>query len=99
VVRESVPPKPRTQSFPRASLLDFPSVLPPISDIKLPDAQHEPYQSIEDASDKGDKEEEEGLDYNIEWKVFIGKEPLLSDIISRSNFWFATLCGKAKEKT
>jgi hypothetical protein len=24
VVRESVPPKPRTQSFPRASLLDFP---------------------------------------------------------------------------
>jgi hypothetical protein len=73
-----------------------------------------PNQSIEDTSDKGDEKEEEEkkkerekeenkeekkLDYNIEWKVFIGKESLLSDIISRLNFWFATLYGKAKEKT
>ena len=97
-MRESVPPKPRTKSFPRASLSDFPLVLP---DIELPDAQYKPYQSIEDASDKGDKEEEEEeekLDYNIEWKVLIRKEPIISDIISRQDFRFATLYKKAKKK-
>jgi hypothetical protein len=33
-------------------------------------------------SDKRAEEKEE-LDYNIEWKVLVGKEPIISDIISR----------------
>jgi hypothetical protein len=48
-------------------------------------------------SDKGEEEEEkeeeeEELDYNIKWKVLVRKKPIISDIISRSEFRFATLC-------
>jgi hypothetical protein len=89
VVRDSVaPPAPAPILLvPRASI-DFPSPEPPTSDIEMGNAQLEPYQSIEDMSD----EEEEELDYDIEWKVLVGKEPIMSDIISRSDFRFATLC-------
>jgi hypothetical protein len=75
-----------------------PSLSPPIPDIEMPDTQQEPHQSIEDVSDKGAEEEEEELDYEVEWKVLLRKEHIISDIISRSEFRFATLCWKAKEK-
>jgi hypothetical protein len=34
-------------------------------------------------SNQGAEEEEEELDYDIEWKVLVGKEPIISDIIRR----------------
>jgi hypothetical protein len=49
-------------------------------------------------SNQGAEEEEEELDYDIEWKVLVGKEPIISDIIRRQDFLFATLCKKVKEK-
>jgi hypothetical protein len=95
VVRDSVPPPAPIPLYPRPSLdLSSTSSEPPASDIEM---ELELHQSIEDLSDKGVEEEAE-LDYDIEWKVLLGKEPIISDIISRSGFLFATLCWKAKEK-
>jgi hypothetical protein len=90
VVRDSVAPPAPILLVPRASI-DFPSPEPPTSDIEMGNTQLKPYQSIEDTSDKKAEEEEE-LDYDIKWKVLVGKKPIMSDIISRSDFRFVTLC-------
>jgi hypothetical protein len=44
------------------------------------------------AEEKEEEEEEEELNYDIEWKVLVRKEPIINNIISRSEFRFATLC-------
>ena len=49
-------------------------------------------------SNKGEEEEDKEIDYNIEWKVFVDKNPIISDIISRSDFRFFMLSKQAKEK-
>jgi hypothetical protein len=66
----------------------------------MPDLQATPLQSIENMSDKGEEEEEEeeDIDYDIEWRVLLGKEPIICDIINRSDFRFFKLCTQAKEK-
>jgi hypothetical protein len=39
------------------------------------------------------------LDYDIKWRVLTRKEPIINNVISRSEFRFASLCRKAKEQT
>jgi hypothetical protein len=43
--------------------------------------------------DEGEEEEEEeDIDYNIEWRILLGKESIIYDIINRFNFRFFKLC-------
>jgi hypothetical protein len=55
--------------------------------------QATPLQSIENMSDEGEEEEKEkeDMDYNIEWRILLGKEPIIYDIINRSDFRFFKL--------
>jgi hypothetical protein len=55
----------------------------------MPDLQVTPLPSIENMSDK---EEEEDMNYNIEWRVLLEKESIIYDIINRSDFRFFKLC-------
>jgi hypothetical protein len=41
---------------------------------------------MSDKKAEEEEEEEEELDYDIEWKVLVRKKPIISDIISRSEF-------------
>ena len=94
VVRDSVLPP--TLNLPELSSSD-----PPISDVEMLDLQPPLLQSIENMSDKEEEEEEEEeeqIDYDIEWKVLLGKDPIISDIIGRSDFRFVRLCKNAKNK-
>jgi hypothetical protein len=105
IVRDSVAPViPPIQHIHRCSPLfpDLPSSEPPPSDTEMVDAAQIPRSTIEITSDKEDEEEEEEeeeeIDYEIEWKVFVDKDPIISDLISRSDFRFFSLCKRAKEK-
>jgi hypothetical protein len=96
VVRDSVLPEapniPPALAQPRAQLIfehsDLSSPSPPASDAGLPPSCQMLEQSVESLSDK--EEEEEDADFDIEWRVMIDKQPLIMDVISRSEFYFAT---------
>ena len=54
----------------------------------MPEATQTSHQSIEHTSTDGEEEEKEEIGYDIEWKVIIDKEPILGDLIRRSDFRF-----------
>ena len=91
VMRDSIPSRPILPTLGFPELLSSES---PISDVEMPDLQATPLQSIENISNKGEEEEEEeeDIDYDIEWRVLLGKEPIICDIINRSDFRFFKLC-------
>lgn len=70
------------------------------SDVEMLDIRQVPLESVGRVSrrSKEGEEDKDEEDYNIEWKVFIDKNLIISDLISRSDFRFSTLCinGRAK---
>lgn len=64
----------------------------------MPDLDQTPRLSIEHGPEDGDEEEKEEIDYDIEWKVLMDKEPIIGDLIRRSDFRLNSLCLQAKGK-